>query len=144
MSATDPIRSKLGHFLFLDGLPAKPSTYWIALFLQYDIPDVSGLGGLEVTRVFLGIPTGYARVAYPPGGARFTESPSVPGLFYNLQTVQFPAPALAWSAVTSFALMDSELDGLALATGHLAVPLFVAQGGQAPVFEPGALVFNVV
>jgi|GEM_PF-4653921 len=144
MSATNLTRSMIGQWLFLDGVPTKPAAYWVALFQNYTPPDDTGLNGFEIPTSILGVPTGYGRVAYAPGGARFAENPSVPGQFYNLQAIQFGAPALQWPAITNFALMNAETGGIALARGALSVPLVVTQGGQAAIFEPGGVVLNVV
>jgi len=144
MSATNPIRSQIGQWLLLDGAPPKPTMFWAALFLFYNLPLDSGLDGYEVATLSFGVPTGYARVAIPPGSARFAENPTIPGQFYNVTTIQFPTVELAWGAVTSCALMDSQTGGVALLRSHLAAPLNVMTGDPTPQFAPGALVFNVV
>lgn len=140
---SDYLENKLIDQIFRGQAFGAPATLYMGL-LTASPSDAAG--GTEVTG------GGYARVAITSSLANWAgtqaagstaASSGSNGTTSNNAAVTFPAPTLAWGAITSFALYDALTGGNMLIWGGLAAPKTVSGGDAAPSFAIGALSYQI-
>jgi len=140
--ASDELESRIGRFVLRTGMPDKPSALWLGLYGSYNIPRETTATGSEVSRTFFGSDTGYRRVLCGPADEWWAENSSIPGQFYNVQTIEFPAALFSWGWITGWALHPTDEGAGHWISGFLTAPFQVSSGEPPASFVPGALIIN--
>lgn len=127
MSASSYLRGKILAHALRTASWAKPAGQYLALFV----------GGIEV------VGGGYARIAFGPGDAFWSDQSAGDGRSVNLQDAVFASPTADWGLIDSFALYDAIAAGNQEITGVLTTPVLVQNGMSAPRFPAGLLAVTV-
>jgi len=140
---SDYLENKLIDWLLRGQNFTPPPTAYVALFTA--APSESG-GGTEVaggSYARVGVASSLANWAGTQAAASATASSGTGGQTSNNSPITFPAPTANWGVITSFGIFDAATGGNLLFYGNLNQSKTVNNGDAGPVFNAGALTFQI-